>query len=88
MKKMLYLVSMCFGLAILPGIYTHADAQSSRKKDAIIGTVIGGGTGALISHDHHRAKGALIGGVIGGGTGYLIGRHKDKKYGRLPRHRH
>lgn len=89
MKKMLYAVGICFGLALLPGIYTQADAQSSsRKKGAIIGTVIGGGTGALLSRDHHRAKNAIIGGVIGGGTGYLYGRHRDKKHGRLPKHHH
>lgn len=83
MKKMLCIVSLAFGLAVLPGMYTHADAQTKKTtKNAIIGGTTGVVTGALISKDGHRAKGAIIGGVVGTGAGYLWGKHRQKKTGR------
>ena len=83
MKKMLCIISFAFGLAVLPGAYTPAEAQMKKTtKNAVIGGTTGAITGAIISKDHHRAKGAVIGGVIGGGAGYLWGRHRQKKTGR------
>lgn len=55
--------------------------MSKAAKGAIIGGVVGAGTGAAIDKKN-RAAGAVIGGVIGAGAGYGIGRHKDKKDGR------
>lgn len=53
---------------------------SSAAKGAVIGGVVGAGTGVLI--DKKDGRGAVIGGVVGAGTGYAIGRDKDKKSGR------
>ena len=63
---------------------TNAPAQkkgwSSAAKGAVIGGVIGAGTGIIV--DKKDGRGAAIGGVVGAGTGYVIGREQDKKSGR------
>lgn len=56
---------------------------SSAAKGAVIGGVIGAGTGIIV--DKKDGRGAAIGGVVGAGTGYIIGREKDKKSGRVKR---
>ena len=53
---------------------------SSAAKGAVIGGVVGAGTGVLV--DKKDGRGAVIGGVVGAGTGYVIGRQRDKKTGR------
>lgn len=68
------------------GTYTPAQPAkkkgwSSAAKGAVIGGVVGAGTGVLI--DKKDGRGAVIGGVVGAGTGYVIGRHRDKKTGRI-----
>lgn len=54
---------------------------SSAAKGAVIGGVVGAGTGVLI--DKKDGRGAVIGGVVGAGTGYVIGRSRDRKSGRV-----
>lgn len=54
---------------------------SKTAKGAVIGGVVGAGTGAVINKKH-RGKGAIIGGVVGAGAGAIIGRDQDKKDGR------
>lgn len=84
MKKAFLVIALALGLTTVSGAFNEAVAQkksSSRKKDAIIGGVVGAGTGAIVSHK--KAKGAIIGGALGAGAGYMIGRHKDKKKGQL-----
>jgi outer membrane lipoprotein SlyB len=54
---------------------------SKAAKGAVIGGVVGAGTGAVINKKN-RAAGAVIGGVLGAGAGYGIGRGMDKKDGR------
>lgn len=54
---------------------------SSAAKGAVIGGVIGAGTGIIV--DKKDGRGAAIGGVVGAGTGYVIGREQDKKSGRV-----
>ena len=87
MKKVIYGLSMVFGLTIFSGSALHAQVKdkyetkhpwSHKKKSAVIGAGIGAVGGAILGHG---AKGAVIGGVAGGGAGYLYGRHRDKKYG-------
>ena len=52
------------------------NAQSS----AVLGGLIGAGTGAIIGNQSgDAAKGALLGGALGAGTGALLGDKKDKK---------
>ena len=53
---------------------------SAAAKGAVIGGVVGAGTGILV--DKKDGRGAVIGGVVGAGTGYVIGRSKDKRTGR------
>lgn len=54
---------------------------SKTAKGAVIGGVVGAGTGAIINK-RNRGAGAVIGGVIGAGTGAIIGNEMDKKDGR------
>ncbi len=54
---------------------------SSAAKGAVIGGVVGAGTGVLV--DKKDGRGAVIGGVVGAGTGYVIGRQRDKRTGRV-----
>jgi hypothetical protein len=54
---------------------------SKTAKGAVIGGVVGAGTGAVVKKN--RTKGAIIGGVVGAGAGAVIGRDMDKKDGRV-----
>lgn len=63
------------------GTTTQKKGWSSAAKGAVIGGVIGAGTGIIV--DKKDGRGAAIGGVVGAGTGYVIGREKDKKTGRV-----
>lgn len=60
---------------------TQKKGWSKTAKGAVIGGVVGAGTGAVINKKN-RAAGAVIGGVIGAGTGAVIGNQMDKKDGR------
>ncbi|MFA6946913.1 MAG: YMGG-like glycine zipper-containing protein [Pedobacter sp.] len=60
---------------------TPKKGWSSAAKGAVIGGVIGAGTGIIV--DKKDGRGAAIGGVVGAGTGYVIGREQDKKSGRV-----
>lgn len=55
---------------------------SKAAKGAIIGGVVGAGTGAIIDKKN-RGRGAVIGGATGAGVGYTIGRAGDRKSGRV-----
>lgn len=54
---------------------------SKTAKGAVIGGVVGAGTGAVVNKKN-RAAGAVVGGVIGAGAGAIIGNEMDKKDGR------
>lgn len=54
---------------------------SKTAKGAVIGGVVGAGTGAAVNKKN-RAAGAVIGGVVGAGAGAVIGNEMDKKDGR------
>jgi hypothetical protein len=54
---------------------------SKTAKGAVIGGVVGAGTGAVVNKKN-RGAGAVIGGVLGAGAGAVIGHQKDKKDGR------
>jgi hypothetical protein len=55
---------------------------SKAAKGAVIGGVVGAGTGAIVNK-RNRAVGAVVGGVLGAGGGYVIGRGMDKRDGRF-----
>lgn len=63
------------------------NTQAARKgwsktaKGAVIGGVVGAGSGAVVNKKN-RAAGAVIGGVIGAGAGAVIGNEADKQDGR------
>lgn len=54
---------------------------SKTAKGAVIGGVVGAGTGAIVNKKN-RAAGAVVGGVLGAGGGAIIGNEMDKKDGR------
>ena len=54
---------------------------SKTAKGAVIGGVIGAGTGAIVDKKH-RAVGAIVGGAAGAGAGAIVGNQLDKKDGR------
>ena len=54
---------------------------SKTAKGAVIGGVVGAGTGAVVNKKN-RVAGAVIGGAIGAGAGAIIGNEMDKKDGR------
>jgi hypothetical protein len=54
---------------------------SKTAKGAVIGGVVGAGTGAVVNKKN-RAAGAVVGGVVGAGAGAIIGNELDKKDGR------
>jgi hypothetical protein len=54
---------------------------SKTAKGAVIGGVVGAGTGAVVNKKN-RAAGAVVGGVIGAGGGAIIGNELDKSDGR------
>ena len=60
---------------------TQKSGWSKTAKGAVIGGVVGAGTGAVVNKKN-RAAGAVIGGVVGAGAGAVIGNEADKKDGR------
>ena len=54
---------------------------SKTAKGAIIGGVVGAGTGAVVNKKN-RLAGGVVGGVIGAGSGAVIGHELDKKSGK------
>jgi uncharacterized protein YcfJ len=54
---------------------------SKTAKGAVIGGVVGAGTGAVVNKKN-RAVGAVVGGIAGAGAGAIIGNEMDKKDGR------
>lgn len=60
---------------------TQKKGWSKTAKGAVIGGVVGAGTGAVVNKKN-RGAGAVIGGVIGAGAGAVIGNDMDKKDGR------
>jgi hypothetical protein len=54
---------------------------SKTAKGAVIGGVVGAGTGAVVNK-RNRGVGAVIGGALGAGAGAVIGNQMDKKDGR------
>ena len=54
---------------------------SKTAKGAVIGGVVGAGTGAVVNKKN-RAVGAVVGGAAGAGVGAIIGNEMDKKDGR------
>lgn len=57
---------------------TQKKGWSNKAKGAVIGGVVGAGTGAIISKDN-KWKGGVIGGVLGAGAGYGVGAVLDNK---------
>ncbi len=54
---------------------------SKTAKGAVIGGVVGAGTGVIVDKKH-RVTGGIVGGAVGAGAGAIIGNQLDKKSGR------
>ncbi|MHA4808925.1 glycine zipper 2TM domain-containing protein [Flavitalea flava] len=59
---------------------------SAAAKDATIGGAAGAAAGALLDKNN-RWVGGGIGAALGAGAGYLIGRARDRKTGRVVKHK-
>lgn len=59
-----------------------AGCETEAQSDALIGSAIGAGIGALAGGD---TEGALIGAAVGGGAGYIWGNEADKKKAKQTR---
>lgn len=59
---------------------------SAAAKDATIGGAAGAAAGAILDKNN-RWVGGAIGAAIGSGAGYLIGRARDRKTGRIVKHK-
>jgi len=60
---------------------------SSAAKGAVIGGATGAAAGAIIDKNN-RLVGGVVGAAIGTGAGYLIGRSRDRKTGRVVKHKY
>ena len=57
--------------------------ETNAQNDALIGSGVGAGAGAIIGHQSkHATQGALIGGAAAQAGGYIIGNEQDKKQQR------
>lgn len=82
MKKMVQLVLMLN--VVTAAIYLNGCGVSNAAKGGAIGTVAGGGLGAIIGDKPGREKeGAIIGAVIGGAVGTYIGNRMDQQAAQL-----
>ncbi len=73
-RMLAVMVFLIGGMLVLEG------CESEAGKGAGLGTLAGGGIGAIIGNQSGKTvEGALIGGAVGGGAGYIIGSEKDKK---------
>ncbi len=58
---------------------------TSTQEGAVVGGMLGAGTGAIIGHQTgHQGEGALIGAAAGALTGALIGDQVDREPGQAP----
>ena len=64
-----------------PAYVTGDDPRRKTRQGAILGGLLGAGTGAAVSDD--KAKGAVIGGILGAAGGAAIGNALDKQEAEL-----
>lgn len=64
-----------------PGYVTGEDPYQKTRQGAILGGLIGAGTGAIVSDD--KSKGAVIGGLLGAAGGAAIGNALDRQEAEL-----
>lgn len=64
----------------------HKKGWSAAAKDATIGGAAGAAAGAILD-GNNRLVGGVIGAALGTGAGYLIGRARDRKTGRVVKHK-
>lgn len=68
---------ICIGATLL---FPACKSMNKTQKGAVVGTVAGGGMGAVIGRaSGNTALGAIIGAAVGGATGAVIGNKMDKQ---------
>jgi uncharacterized protein YcfJ len=76
---MMKFIALSVSTVIIVSIFA-VGCDSDAKNDALIGSAVGAGAGAIIGHQSgHATQGALIGGGAGAAGGYIIGNEQDKK---------
>ncbi|MGA2172797.1 MAG: glycine zipper domain-containing protein [Sedimentisphaerales bacterium] len=75
-----YMVSIPLAVACSVVLAFSVGCENSAQNDALIGSGIGAGAGAIIGHQSGKTgQGALIGGGAGAVGGYLVGNEQDKQ---------
>ena len=69
-----------FSLVLIVGVLLLSSCTTTQK-DIGIGSVIGGGLGAIVGHQSgHGVEGALIGAAAGAIGGAVVGKKADTKF--------
>ena len=66
-----------------PAVVSADDPNRNTKQGALLGGILGGVTGALVSDN--KGKGAILGAAVGAGAGALVGYNLDKQEAELRR---
>ncbi len=80
MKKLI--ATLLMSLLAIPAFAQQVDDHAQAKKGAIIGGVLGGLAGAIISNNrngHSGKRGAIVGAVAGTAAGAIVGNMMDKQ---------
>jgi uncharacterized protein YcfJ len=76
---MMKFIALSVSTVIIVSIFA-VGCETNAQNDALIGSAVGAGAGAIIGHQSgHATKGALIGGGAGAAGGYIVGNEQDKK---------
>ena len=74
------LLTLLSAAAVLALSNCAAPTGPNTQQDAVVGGLLGAGTGAIIGHQSgHTGAGALIGGAVGAGAGAMYGNAQDQR---------
>ena len=80
------------GIAIVASLVSIGifGGNAAQANDAIVGAIIGGGTGALIGQSLHGRDGAIVGGAVCAAAGIALAtdrRERRSEYAQAPNYR-
>jgi uncharacterized protein YcfJ len=82
MKRLILMLAI-FGLIVFSSGCASSGSTTQTKRGAVIGGLIGAGTGAIIGHQSGRGlEGAAIGGAVGAIGGGAVGSAQDEQNDR------